>query len=152
SVSLMHPRDGRPVFATPWEGAALVGTTDLDHREDPDREPAITPEEVAYLMEALHHAFPRLGLSARDAICSFAGVRPVAAAAGPEAGDPSKASREHVVRDEQGLITVTGGKLTTFRVNALDALRHAAPYLPAPAGAGASARAQDFAYAREAAI
>jgi alkyldihydroxyacetonephosphate synthase len=155
SVSLMHPRDGRPVFATPWEGAALVGTTDLDHDEDPDVEPAITREEVAYLMEAVHHAFPRLRLSAADAICSFAGVRPVVAPGGPDAVDPSKAPREHVVRDDHGLITVTGGKLTTFRVNALDALRHAAPYLPAlsdPACAGgrrvdgACASPQDFAY------
>ena len=130
SVSLLHPRDGRPVFATPWEGVALVGTTDLDHDGDPDVEPHITAAETAYLLEALRHAFPRLGLGAGDAICSFAGVRPVVddRAGG---GDPSKAPREHVVRDEQGLVTVTGGKLTTFRVNALDALRHAAPYLAA---------------------
>jgi glycerol-3-phosphate dehydrogenase len=142
SVSLMHPRDGRPVFATPWEGAALVGTTDLDHRDDPDAEPAITREETAYLLEAVHHAFPRLQLSAADAICSFAGVRPVVAASGPGAGDPSKAPREHVVREEHGVVTVTGGKLTTFRVNALDALRHAAPHLPAltPHGAAGARR------------
>ena len=130
SVSLLHPRDGRPVFATPWEGVALVGTTDLDHHGDPDIEPTITARETAYLVEAVRHAFPRLDLRGTDAICSFAGVRPVVddRSAGR---DPSKAPREHVVRDEQGLITVTGGKLTTFRVNALDALRHAAPYLAA---------------------
>lgn len=128
SVSLLHPRDGRPVFATPWEGIALVGTTDLDHHDDPDVEPRISPEETAYLVEALRHAFPRLDLRASDAVCSFSGVRPVVddRAAG---NDPSKAPREHVVRDEQGLVTITGGKLTTFRVNALDALRCAAPYL-----------------------
>jgi glycerol-3-phosphate dehydrogenase len=135
SVSLLHPRDGRPVFATPWEGVALVGTTDLDHHDDPDVEPCISARETAYLIEATRHAFPRLDLRAADAICSFAGVRPVVddRAGG---GDPSKAPREHVVRDEQGLITVTGGKLTTFRVNALDALRHAAPYLAAPSRHG----------------
>jgi glycerol-3-phosphate dehydrogenase len=128
SVSLLHPRDGRPVFATPWEGVALVGTTDLDHHDDPDVEPRISAGETAYLVEAMRHAFPRLDLRAADAICSFAGVRPVVddRAGG---GDPSKAPREHVVRDEQGLVTVTGGKLTTFRVNALDALRHVAPHL-----------------------
>jgi glycerol-3-phosphate dehydrogenase len=130
SVSLLHPRDGRPVFATPWEGVALVGTTDLDHHGDPDVEPSMAAAETAYLIEALRHAFPRLELRAADAICSFAGVRPVVDARA-NGGDPSKAPREHVVRDEQGLITVTGGKLTTFRVNALDALRHAAPYLAA---------------------
>jgi len=130
SVSLMHPRDGRPVFATPWEGVALVGTTDIDHADDPDIEPRITSHEVAYLLEAVRAAFPRLDLRAADAIASFAGVRPVVddRSAGR---DPSKAPREHVVCDEQGLVTVTGGKLTTFRVNALDALRHAAPHLAA---------------------
>ena len=130
SVSLMHPRDGRPVFATPWEGVALVGTTDLDHPDDADVEPRITPAEVAYLVEAVRAMFPRLDLRASDAVCSYAGVRPVVDDRGA-AGDPSKAPREHVVRDEQGLVTVTGGKLTTFRVNALDALRHAAPHLAA---------------------
>lgn len=148
SVSLLHPRDGRPVFATPWEGVALVGTTDLDHREDPDVEPRITPGEVAYLMEALRHAFPRLPLAATDAICSFSGVRPVVDERA-DGGDPSTATREHVVRDEQGLVTVTGGKLTTFRVNALDALRHAAPRLAAshPAGPATAPRASfDYRY------
>jgi glycerol-3-phosphate dehydrogenase len=138
SVSLMHPRDGRPVFATPWEGVALVGTTDIDHADDPDIEPRITRDETAYLLEAVRAAFPRLDLRASDAIASFAGVRPVVddRAAGR---DPSRAPREHVVRDEQGLVTVTGGKLTTFRVNALDALRHAAPHLAArPRRAGFS--------------
>jgi glycerol-3-phosphate dehydrogenase len=134
SVSLLHPRDRRPVFATPWEGAALVGTTDLDHGDGPDREPAITADEVRYLLEALAHAFPSLGLVASDAISSFAGVRPVVDVV---AGEPSKAAREHVVRDEHGLLTVTGGKLTTFRVIALDALRHAAPRLEALRGIGA---------------
>src|SRR6185312_7773789 len=106
TVSLYHPRDGRPVFATPWEGVALVGTTDLDHHDDPDQEPCITAHEAAYLVEAVRHVFPRLGLGGADAICSFSGVRPVVddRAGG---GDPSRAPREHVVRDEQGLITVT---------------------------------------------
>ena len=119
-----------PTSATPWEGVTLVGTTDLDHHDDPDVEPRITARETAYLIEAVRQAFPRLDLGASDAICSFAGVRPVVDDR-THGGDPSKAPREHVVRDEQGLITVTGGKLTTFRVNALDALRHAAPYLAA---------------------
>jgi glycerol-3-phosphate dehydrogenase len=134
SVSWLHPRDRRPVFATPWEGAALVGTTDLDHGEGPEREPSISAAEVGYLLEALGHAFPSLRLAAADAISSFAGVRPVVDEAG---GDPSQAPREHVVRDERGLITVTGGKLTTFRIIALDALQRAAPRLEALRGIGA---------------
>ncbi len=149
SVSLFHPRDGRPVFVTPWEGMALVGTTDLDHREGLDHEPAITPAEATYLMEAVHAAFPSLApaLTLADAVSAYAGVRPVIGDGDP-AADPSKASREHAVFEEQGLITVTGGKLTTFRVIALDALRRAAPRLPAlaaflPAGTRADAAILD---------
>ena len=122
SISLFHPRDGRPVFAYPWEGMALVGTTDIDHPHDLNTEPGITFEEVQYLLEALQHAFPALNLTAKDIVSTYAGVRPVVSSG---AADPSKETRDHIVLNEQGLITVTGGKLTTFRAIALDTLRHA---------------------------
>ena len=127
AVSLLHPRDGRPVFAFPWEGATLVGTTDVDHAEDMNAEAAITPDEVAYLMQALEFQFPELALGLDDIIATFAGVRPVIDSGEP---DPSKESRDHAVWLEQGLLTVTGGKLTTFRLIAQDALKHCAPLLP----------------------
>ena len=131
AVSLLHPRDGRPVFAFPWEGVTLVGTTDVDHNADLKAEAAITPEEVTYLMQALEFQFPELRLGLDDIIATFAGVRPVIDSGEP---DPSKESRDHAVWLEQGLLTVTGGKLTTFRLIALDALAHCAPLLPrAPA-------------------
>jgi glycerol-3-phosphate dehydrogenase len=126
AVSLMHPADGRPVFAFPWEGVTLVGTTDVDHGAGLAGEAAITRAECDYLMAALHAQFPQLGLSEADVIATYAGVRPVI---GSAAGDPSKASRDHAVWLEDGLLTVTGGKLTTFRAIALDALRHARPLL-----------------------
>lgn len=63
AFTLRHPRDRRPVFAFPWEGVALVGTTDLDHAPPVNKEPAITAAEAAYLMEALHFAFPSLQLT-----------------------------------------------------------------------------------------
>ncbi len=122
SVSLMHPADGRPVFFYPWEGATLVGTTDLDHG-DLNSEPRITADEVAYLMAALHFQFPALRLTLDDIISSYAGVRPVVSTG---QADPSKEGRDHVCWLEDGLLTVTGGKLTTFRVIALDALAQAA--------------------------
>ena len=50
AVSLMHPHDGRPVFAYPWEGVTLVGTTDVDHGASLDAEPAITRGELDYLL------------------------------------------------------------------------------------------------------
>lgn len=121
AVTFPHPDDGRPVFVFPWEGVALLGTTDLDHDEDLDREPTIAPREVAYLLRAARAHFPTLGLSERDILASFAGVRPVVRSRREVA--PSKESREHVLWDEAGLLTVTGGKLTTFRCIALDVLQ-----------------------------
>lgn len=128
AVTLLHPRDGRPVFALPWEGATLVGTTDLDHRDDLEREPGISRDEVDYLLEALQQAFPSLELVDADVRSTWAGVRPVVSSG--RAVAPSKETREHVVIDEDGLITVTGGKLTTFRAMALQALRRAARHVP----------------------
>jgi glycerol-3-phosphate dehydrogenase len=128
AVSFLHPLDRRPVFIFPWEGITLVGTTDVDHDQPLDGEPAISGEEVAYLMAAVEAQFPSLQLELDDIISTFAGVRPVI---GTGKADPSKESRDHVVWEESGLLTVTGGKLTTFRLIALDALRAARHRLPA---------------------
>lgn len=129
SISLMHPRDGRPVFLYPWEGATLIGTTDLDHREPLDAEAHITQAEVDYLIEAVNDQFPGTHLTPADISACYAGVRPVI-----DDGhqDASKATRDHVVRDEAGLVTLTGGKLTTFRLMAQDALALAAPHVGKP--------------------
>jgi glycerol-3-phosphate dehydrogenase len=127
AISLMHPTDGRPVFAFPWEGVTLVGTTDVDHKEDMSLEAVITRAEVDYLMAALHDQFPQLALRESDVIASYAGVRPVIDSG---KADPSKEGRDHALWLEDGLLTVTGGKLTTFRVIALDALKLAATLLP----------------------
>ena len=127
AVSLMHPHDGRPVFAYPWEGVALVGTTDVDHGAGLDAEAAITRAEFDYLLAALRWQFPALELVENDVIATFSGVRPVVASG---ALDPSQEAREHALWVEQGLLTVAGGKLTTFRAIALQALRMAAPLLP----------------------
>jgi glycerol-3-phosphate dehydrogenase len=126
AVSLMHPHDGRPVFAYPWEGVTLVGTTDVDHGANLTAEAAITRAELDYLMVALHRAFPSLLLKDSDVLATYAGVRPVIDSG---KADPSKEAREHAVWIEDGLMTVTGGKLTTFRVIALDALKRAMPLL-----------------------
>jgi glycerol-3-phosphate dehydrogenase len=130
AVSFLHPMDRRPVFIFPWEGITLVGTTDVDHDQRLEDEPRIGPGEVAYLMAAVEAQFPSLRLTLDDVISTFAGVRPVI---GTGKADPSKESRDHVVWEENGLLTVTGGKLTTFRLIALDALEavsHRLPDLP----------------------
>jgi len=127
ALSFLHPLDSRPVFIFPWEGATLVGTTDVDHDWGLDEEPVIAPDEVAYLMAAVASQFPSLGLTLDDIVSTYAGVRPVV---GSGKADPSKESRDHVVWEESGLLTVTGGKLTTFRRIALDVLGVARKRLP----------------------
>lgn len=127
ALCFIHPADGRPVFIFPWEGITLVGTTDVDHLENLQEEPAISPDETAYLLAAVEAQFPGLNLGPEDVISSFAGVRPVI---GTGKADPSQESRDHVIWEEEGLLTVTGGKLTTFRLIAHDVLRAIRPHLP----------------------
>jgi glycerol-3-phosphate dehydrogenase len=126
-VCFVHPRDNRTIFVLPWEGAVLVGTTDLDHKTDLSVEPTITVGEIAYLLEGLHKIFPTLEISLDGCISAFAGLRPVVSEGRLS---PSAESREHVVWVDKGLVTVTGGKLTTFRRLAWDALKAAKPFLP----------------------
>lgn len=118
AVSLLHPRDQRAVFAIPWEGVTILGTTDVDHG-GLDEEPAISDDERDYLLEAVTKAFPSVEIGHEDIISTWSGVRPVIDTG---KSDPSKESREHAIWSENGLYTITGGKLTTFAVMARDAL------------------------------
>lgn len=127
AVAWAHPQDGRPVFAYPWQGALLVGTTDVDHPE-PERAPVISAAEQAYLLAGLNHAFPRSGIAAADVRSTWAGLRPVPASAPGRA--PSSESREHRVEAHRGVVLLCGGKLTTFRVMARAVLATASPWLP----------------------
>ncbi len=122
-VSLFHLEDGRPLYFYPWEGVTLIGTTDLDDKNDLNTEARITADEVRYLLAAVNDQMPGARLTARDVIACYAGVRPVVASS---AGAASSASRDHVAINEAGLVTLTGGKLTTFRLMAQDALALAA--------------------------
>ncbi len=127
AVTFLHPQDGRPVFAIPWEGVTLFGTTDVDQSNTLQLEPRISPGEVDYLLSGMREVFPDADLTENDVRVTFAGVRGVV-----DTGkqDPSKESREHVLWQENGLVTVTGGKLTTFRVMARDTLRSIRRRLP----------------------
>jgi len=129
TVSFLHPDDKRPVFACIWEGSILIGTTDLDHNEDLSKEPSATREEVQYLLDGINAYFPEHKLTAEDCTATMAGVRPVLSEGKL---DPSKESRENVVWSDKGLVTVTGGKLTTFRKMAFDTLKTTSSFLPNP--------------------
>ncbi|WP_156508599.1 FAD-dependent oxidoreductase, partial [Oleiphilus sp. HI0132] len=136
SVSFFHPKDKRPVFAFPWEGVTVVGTTDLDHKQSSRDESSISAGEVAYLLAAVNQQFPNSLISESDVIATYSGVRPVVSkhSSKQEAdlskpAKPSDEKREHVVWDNRGMVSVAGGKLTTYRLIALDVLQTAARYL-----------------------
>ena len=130
-MTFLHQDDKRGVYVYPWEGTTVLGTTDLDHAEDLDIEASISNQETDYLLSAFNLQFPNNQLTRADVISTWAGVRPVI---GAEQGkNPSKERRDHAVWSDNGLITVSGGKLTTFRLIALDALNTAADSLAKPA-------------------
>jgi glycerol-3-phosphate dehydrogenase len=113
-------------MAIPWEGVILFGTTDVDHKFNLQTDPSISSSEAGYLLEALQFVFPKQEFTIGDVISTFSGLRPVI---NTGKTDPSRESREHAIWDENGLLTVSGGKLTTFRIMARDALRAAQRYL-----------------------
>ncbi|QFI39909.1 glycerol-3-phosphate dehydrogenase/oxidase [Moritella marina ATCC 15381] len=136
SVSYFHPEDKRPIFAFPWENSTVIGTTDLDH-DDLEQQPCISQNEVDYLLSGINKQFPQAELSEADVISTYAGIRPVVSNNASENSKndvkktkPSDEKREHSIWNEQGLISVAGGKLTTFRLIALDVLKVAQHYLP----------------------
>ena len=132
AVHLLHPKDFRTMFIFGWEGAAIVGTTDLDHDpalEQRQPEPCASEQEVDYIIAALQFTFPRAGITRDHVVSTFAGLRPVV---NTGKARPSDESRAHAVWDESGLLTITGGKYTTFRVMAREVLAHAARRLPGP--------------------
>lgn len=119
-LTLLHPHDKRPVFVFPWYGTTVVGTTDLDHQQSAHEEAQATKEEIDYLLMAVQWAFPQHKLGREHVLSTQAGVRPIIASGTGK--DPSKERRDHLVWKAPGRINVSGGKLTTFRVIALDAL------------------------------
>ncbi len=126
AVTLMHPKDHRAMFAIPWEGRTIFGTTDLDHPFPLSQEPHCTSDEIAYMLDAVNAIFPDADMSEKSIISSFAGLRPIVRG---DANNPSAESRAHLVLEENGLVTITGGKLTIFEMMAEDALRAAMPLI-----------------------
>lgn len=106
--------DGRPIFAIPWNGQLLVGTTEVRDSGDP-AQASPSNDEIEYLLQAVNRIFPRAGYSRDDIQFAFAGIRPLPYE--PERA-PSDVSRKAVLRDHKhdgaaGMISVIGGKLTT---------------------------------------
>ena len=119
-ISVPHPKDKRPVQIYPWQNVTVVGTTDVEHHEGLSHEAKISEKEFDYLMETIDTQFPAAQITAEDVISTYAGIRPVVSSGGAIA--PSKEKREHSLKQTPGLITVAGGKLTTFDVIAKEVL------------------------------
>lgn len=139
AVSFRHPRDGRYIYVFPWEGVTLAGTTDVDHEASLDHEPRISKGEGSYLLEGVREIFPSRHLTERDVLSTFAGVRPVV---NTGKKDPSRESRDHCVWTDQGMVTVTGGKLTTFGILARETMARARKWLSSPAGPAVKSKSQ----------
>lgn len=121
--------DRRTLYGVPWQGVTLIGTTDLDHHGDLIKEPYMTTREGDYLMQGVQAAFPELNLEPDDVLCTQAGVRPVI---GTGKADPSKEARDAKVLTDQNVISVSGGKLTTFDFMARRVMRRTKAWLPEP--------------------
>lgn len=113
------PKDRRSVFVVPWGDFTYVGTTDTDY-DGPIDDPQCTPADVEYLLTALNRAITD-PVSTADVTGTWAGLRPLLASASNER--TADLSRRHGVRvSTSGVVTVTGGKLTTYRRMASDTI------------------------------
>jgi len=124
-AALMIPRtdDGRVLFAIPWLGRLLVGTTDTPVREIAP-EPRPLDSEIDFLLEHITRYFTKNPTRA-DVLSVFAGLRPLVK--NVETQQTSKLARDHVIEiSRSGLVTITGGKWTTFRKMGEDAIDAAA--------------------------
>ncbi len=118
-------RDRRSITVIPWNGHTYLGTTDTDYAGPLD-DPRVEPGDVTYVLDAVNAAVSS-PIGPRDVTGSWAGLRPLLATAGARGRGPSPRtvdlSRRHrVARSASGLITITGGKLTTYRKMAADAV------------------------------
>ncbi len=128
---IFQNEDGRIIFAIPYErDFTLIGTTDVDFQGDPGKV-AISEEETAYLCRAASEYFIRK-LSPADVVGSFSGIRPLFDDGKSEA---KAATRDYVLkldigRDEAPLLSLYGGKITTYRKLAESVLAKLSPFLP----------------------
>ena len=107
--------DGRPFFIIPWNDQYLIGTTDIRYQGDP-ADASASADEIAYLLKETNRIFPSADLSVADIHFVYAGVRPLPRR---DKGPESAITRKHIIRRHRkqalGLISIIGGKLTTYR-------------------------------------
>jgi len=123
AVMVPHTSDGRVMFAIPWNGHTLIGTTDTAVRSV-DLDPRPLEQEIDFILQTaalyLHKSPTRA-----DVLSMFAGIRPLVQSS--DGKNTAALSRDHTIRvDDSGLLTITGGKWTTYRNMAEDCVNHAA--------------------------
>jgi len=122
---LQSRQDKRIFFVIPFKGNSLIGTTDTDYHQDLDHV-QVEEEDIKYLLQEAGRVFPNIIFDRSKIIKTFAGVRPLVA----DTGDPSRISRKHAVdMHASGIYFVMGGKYTTYRAIAQEAVLKALPGL-----------------------
>ena len=123
AILVPHTSDGRVLFAIPWRGHTLVGTTDTPV-ENASLEPVAQEQEIDFVLETASLYLAKKPTRS-DVLSVFAGIRPLVREGGQ--GNTAALSRGHTIRVEKsGMITVSGGKWTTYRNMAQDCVNHAA--------------------------
>lgn len=123
ATGLLIPKteDGRVLFLLPWLDHTLVGTT--DNPAEVGRNPKASEEDIQYILRHLKKYF-NVPVTRQDILSTWSGLRPLVS--NPKAADTARLSRDHVINvSPSGLLTVAGGKWTTYRKMALDAVNHA---------------------------
>lgn len=122
AIMVPHTRDGRVIFAIPWHQHTIVGTTDTPI-DRPSYEPRPFEEEIEFIMETASHYLSRPP-KREDILSLYVGIRPLVRAPGNH--KTSSLSRDHTIHiDDSGLLTIAGGKWTTYRRMAEDCVNHA---------------------------
>ncbi|MDY7230311.1 glycerol-3-phosphate dehydrogenase [Hyalangium rubrum] len=120
ALTLLSPKDGRVMFVLPAGTHAIIGTTESATRAHP-AEVRASETDVEYLLASANAFFPQAHLTRADVVSAWAGIRPLVAKGYGGAGDAGSASREHAIDvSPSGVIAISGGKLTTYRVMARD--------------------------------
>ncbi len=128
ALMVPHTSDGRVLFAIPWHDHIVVGTTDTPI-DQPSYEPRPLEQEVDFVLQTAGEYLSRTP-TRQDVLSVYVGIRPLVKAPGSSSKNKKTAalSRDHTIHiDASGLLTIVGGKWTTYRHMAEDAINHAIP-------------------------
>jgi glycerol-3-phosphate dehydrogenase len=123
AIIFLSPIDGRVLFILPWGELSYIGTTDTESRESPDAL-GVSSDEIVYLLRSANARFPNARLAVEDVRSAWAGLRPLLV--DRERRAASSRPRDHaIVQGSGGMLTVVGGKLTTYRLMAREVVDRA---------------------------